>query len=224
MILAVGFAFSLALSSQHGLERYIYPLAPQRPCPPVAVDVTDFPQGKEWGAAARSLVEGWYPLIVSLLSTQEFKQPSKITLTIKKEISAPAYASGDEITINGKWITDHPGDLGMVIHELTHVIQRYPGSKFESGWLVEGIADYVRWWRYEPEAKRQHITDKNKITDGYGVTASFLAWASKKYDSRLVPMLDSALRKAADPMPVFRSVTGKSADDLWKEFLAAVAG
>jgi hypothetical protein len=59
------------------------------------------------------------------------------------------------------------------------------------------------------------------MTDGYRVTAYFLAWASKKYDLRLVPALDKALRKAEDPMPVFEQVTGKAPDALWKEFVAA---
>jgi hypothetical protein len=221
MILAVGLTFALALAEPQGLEKYVYPLAPQKPCPPVVTDVSDFPEGKAWAEAAKSLVESWYPIAVSLLATQDFKQPSQIKLIFKKEISAPAYASGDGITINGKWITEHPDDLGMVIHELTHVIQQYPGSKLKAGWLVEGIADYVRWWRYEPEAGRPRITDQSKMTDGYRVTAYFLAWASKKYDLRLVPALDKALRKAEDPMPVFEQVTGKAPDALWKEFVAA---
>ncbi len=41
-----------------------------------------------------------------------------------------------------------------------------------------------------------------------------------KYDMRLVPSLDSVLRKGEDPMPVFKEMTGKDIDDLWKEFIA----
>jgi len=141
---------------------------------------------------------------------------------IKKEISAPAWANGGTITISGKWITQHPDDLGMVVHELTHVVQSYPGSKSTPGWLVEGIADYIRWWRYEPEAPRPKVDPvKSKYTDSYRTTAAWLAWTSRKYNMGLVPALDRSMRKGEDPMPLFEQLTGKNADDLWSEFAAS---
>jgi len=144
----------------------------------------------------------------------------------KKKIDVPAYASGGSITINGSWIAQRPDDLGMVIHELVHVIQQYPNSRTKPGWLVEGIADYIRWWRYEPElhagtGRTKIDPEKSKYTDAYRTTAMWLAWCSRKYDMRLVPALDKALREGQDPMPRFTELTGKSADELWKEFVAA---
>ena len=41
---------------------------------------------------------------------------------------------------DAQWISDHPDDFGMVIHELIHVIQAYPAAGDKPGWLVEGIA------------------------------------------------------------------------------------
>ena len=38
----------------------------------------------------------------------------------------------------------------------------------------------------------------------------------------LVPALDRAMRKKEDPMLVFGKLTGKSADDLWKEYIATL--
>jgi hypothetical protein len=111
----------------------------------------------------------------------------------------------------------------MVIHELVHVLQRYPANASDVGWLVEGIADYVRWWRYEPEAPRPRITGESKMTDGYRVTAYFLAWAGKKYDLRLIPRLDAALRRGDDPMPVFMETCGKRAAEVWDEFKSATS-
>ena len=61
--------------------------------------------------------------------------------------------------------------------------------------------------------------EKHKFSDSYRITAFWLAWVSKKYDMRLVPALDLALRKAEDPMPIFAKMTGKGPDELWKEFL-----
>jgi hypothetical protein len=134
------------------LARYVYPLAPQRTTPPVVIDVSDFPEGKAWAEAAKALVEEWYPLVTAMLATEDFRPPQEIKLIIKREIGPPAFASGGAITINGQWITRNPHDLGMVIHELVHVVQAYPRNRHNTGWLVEGIADYIRWWRYEPES------------------------------------------------------------------------
>ena len=36
-----------------------------------------------------------------------------------------------------------------MIHETCHVVQRYRG-RGNPGWLVEGVADYVRFFVYEP--------------------------------------------------------------------------
>lgn len=213
-------AFAMAPAKNDDLARHVYPLAKRLDCPPVVIDVSDFPESQAWGDAAKALVESWFPTVCSLLATEEYKPPKEIKLVIKKSINSPAYASGGTITINGKWITDHPDDLGMIVHELTHVVQSYPRNQKKPGWLVEGIADYVRWWRYEPEAKRPRIDpEKNKYSDSYRVTAYWLAWVSKKYDMRLVPAIDLALRKAEDPMPIFAKMTGKEPEELWKEFL-----
>jgi hypothetical protein len=225
----------LAQGTPDDLKRHVYRLAPAMTCPPVVVDVSDFPEGKAWGEAAKAVVQEWYGPITQLLATdgrdvitgekkgKPFDAPKTITIVIKKTIDPPAYASGGTITVNGKWITQHPEDLGMMVHELTHVIQQYPGSRTTPGWLVEGVADYIRWWRYEPElhatSGRTKINfEKAKFTDSYRTTGMWLAWASRKYNMSLVPALDKAMRDREDPMPVFQKLTGKSAQELWDEF------
>lgn len=217
------------------LDKYIYPKAPAMTCPPVEIDVSDFPESKEWAEKAREVVMEWYGPLTQLLATdgkdpvtgeasgRAYRPYEKIRLVFKKEISAPAWASGGEITVSGKWITEHPDDLGMMVHELTHVIQQYPRNEVNAGWLTEGIADYTRWWRYEPElhatrGRTKPDFTKAKYTDSYRTTAVWLAWISKKYDMRIVPSLDFKMRQGKDPMPVFEKLTGKDADALWQEF------
>ncbi len=209
-------------SQDDPLAKYVYPLAKPLATPPVEIDVTDFPESKAWAEKAKGLVETWYPYITSLLSTQKWKAPKKITLIIKKDLEVPAYEENARITINGKWITGHPDDLGMVIHEMTHIIQDYPDYDGKPGWLVEGIADYTRWWRYEPEGPRPKLTAKNTYHDAYRVTAMFLAYAGKKYNLALVPALDLAMREKRDPMPVFKDLTGKTAQEIWDEMVPPV--
>lgn len=131
----------------------------------------------------------------------------------------------NEISFSVDWITRHPDDLGVVIHELTHIVQGYPSSKADTGWLVEGIADYIRWWRFEPEALNHRINwDRASYKDGYGTSAWLLAWAGRKHNMSLVPALDRDLRSGKDPHPTILRLTGKSVEELWKEFRAANEG
>jgi len=223
MISALSLCLAILSADDGALSRHVYPLAKRLETPPISVDVSEIPAAKAWGEAAKSVVETWYPTVTSLLATETWKPPKQIKIVIKKEISAPAWASGDTITVSGKWITEHPDDLGMMVHELTHVVQSYPRNEANVGWLTEGIADYVRWWRYEPEAPRPRIDPaKHKHTDAYRTTAYWLAWVSRKYDMRLVPALDREMRKGKDPNPIFEKMTGKTAEDLWKEFVASL--
>ncbi len=211
----------VAVVAQDPLDRYIYPLAPRVESPRIVVNTKEAPETKAWADTAAGIMRAWYPTVRSLLATKGARVPRELRLTIKPKIGPPAYCSGDEITVKAEWVKDHPDDLGIVIHEMAHAIQSYPGFKGKPGWLVEGIADYIRWWRYEPGPPHQRIDPaKSNYTDAYRTTAYWLAWVEHKYDRRLVPMLDGEMRNRRDPMPVFQKLTGKDADTLWKEFLA----
>ncbi|MBC7805256.1 MAG: hypothetical protein H7145_03810 [Akkermansiaceae bacterium] len=203
------------------LARHLYPLAPAMPAAPeVSVDVSDFPEGKAWAEKARKVVTEWYPLVWRMLGTEGRTPPKTVKLVFKRTLEAPAYAAGDTITVSGEWITRTPNDFGMMVHELTHLVQAYDAPGEGTGWLVEGIADYVRWWRYEPEVPRTRIDPaKANYTDAYRTAAGFLAYLTAKYDRGLVPRLDSALRKGKYTPDLFKDVTGgKDLDALWSEF------
>ena len=120
-----------------------------------------------------------------------------MTLVFKKEMKGVAFASGKTITISGNWVTKNPGDFGMVVHELTHVVQSYRGAPREAGWLVEGIADYIRFYKYEPQARIGRIDPKKaSYKDSYRTSAQFLHWIEKTHDKEIVAKLNRALRES----------------------------
>lgn len=173
-----------------------------------------------WGESAKELCEEWFHVLCSFLATDSWTPPETVRLVIKKELAAPGVTSGATISCSHKWITEHPDDFGMVIHELTHVVQNYPRSSKNPGWLVEGIADYLRYWKYESEVPHRRIGSNASYRDGYGTTGSFLAWMVWKYDRRVVRKLDDALRKNEYRDDLFKEATGKDLSDLWIEFIA----
>ena len=187
----------------------------------VQVDTSEAPDAEPWGAKAKALVEKWQPIIADLLKSDGFTPPSEVKIVFKNDMKVPAYASGNTITIAADWIKKHPDDYGMVVHELTHVVQSYPRSKRNDGWLVEGIADYVRFFKYEPETKLGPIHADANYRQGYRTAARFLDWIEKTHDKDIVVKLNQALRKSEYKDEMFKDVTGESLDELWADFLKA---
>ncbi|WP_075162109.1 basic secretory protein-like protein [Chthonomonas calidirosea] len=186
----------------------------------VSVDASEAPDLGPWLQQAKDLCEVWYPRIVKLLASPGFVPPDHVTLRFRN-MDGVAYTAGDVITISADYVRHHPDDLGMVIHELTHVVQSYPSSN--AGWLVEGIADYVRFFFYEPKAPRPYINiEKATYHDAYRTTAAFLAWATSKYDKHLVQQLNQALREGKFDISLFQKYTGRDVDTLWNEFIADI--
>jgi hypothetical protein len=184
----------------------------------VTVDTSDAPEAAAWGKKAGALAEKWHPAISRLLQSDGHKPPAEVRLVFKKDMKGVAFASGKTITISAKWIKDHPDDFGMVVHELTHVIQGY--RRGGPSWLVEGIADYVRFAHYEPGTPIRVNPKRASYRDGYRTAAKFLAWAEQKHDKGLVRNLNEALRAGKYRKELFEEHTSKALDQLWADFLA----
>lgn len=181
------------------------------------VDSNDAVDLKEWGSKAGTLCVEWFPKIAALLPSGDFTAPKAVTLYFDPKMKGVAHAAGDRITISAEFVRAHPDDLGMVVHELTHVVQSYPPGG--PGWLVEGIADYVRIVHFEPQAPRPKLDPaKASYKDAYKTAAMFLEWIEKNHAVDLVIKMNAALRKGEYSDALWQSLTGKSVDDLWKLF------
>jgi hypothetical protein len=184
----------------------------------VTLDTSEVPELASWGAKAKGLVATWHPIIAERLKSDGFSPPAEVTLVFKKRMRGIAYASGTTITIAADWVGRHPDDFGMVIHELAHVVQSYPRTR--QGWLVEGIADYIRFFHYEPEAALGPIDPRRaSYRDGYRTTARFLAWIERTHDGAIVGKLNEALRRSRYEDGLFKEATSRDLDALWAEFL-----
>jgi hypothetical protein len=66
---------------------------------------------------------------------------------------------------------------------LAHVVQQYK-TRGNPSWLVEGIADYMRWFHFEPPTHRPKLRNPvtAKYTDSYQTTAGFLVQEKKIVD------------------------------------------
>ena len=195
-----------------------------RSVPRFEAAISEVPDLQPWGHAAEALCQVWYPKIVDILHSDDSVRPlpSVVKIYFEKDMRGVAYSSGGQIHISASWVRSHPNDFGMVIHELTHLVQRYPRNRNPAGWLVEGIADYVRLGYFEPLIPRPPIDfTRAKYTDAYKTTASFLIWLEGKYGTDLVPKLNAALRDGSYSDDLFKKATGKEVAQLWSDFAAA---
>jgi hypothetical protein len=197
--------------------------ASAKPKPAINVDYSAVPELTEWAQRAQKDAEEQYPMIAEKLGAEGYTPPRQIMLVFKDDPKLQIAATGGTtITFAKSWIKARPKDTGTVVHELAHVIQNY--KKRVPGWLTEGIADYIRWWQWEPAERRGRIDPaRAKYTNGYQDAAAFLYWAEKQYDKDLVKKLNAQARKGTYKDELFKEFTGKDLDALWKEFIESLS-
>lgn len=188
------------------------------------IDTTETPELKEWAETKlRPVMEKWYPLIVQDLPGEGFAAPKRFTVTFLKDMKGVADTGGTHIRCAADWFKRNlKGEaIGAVVHEMVHVVQQYPGGR-NPGWLVEGIADYIRWFKYEPESLRPHPNLAHaKYTDSYRTTAAFLNYVTETHDKQLVTKLNAEMRQGKYDSALWKQITGKTVDELWEEYVAA---
>jgi hypothetical protein len=110
-----------------------------------------------------------------------------------------------------------------MVHETVHCVQRYRrGGNRNPGWLVEGIADYIRFFKYEPGKLGRINPDRARYDGSYRVTAAFLAYVTEKYDKELVRKLNMAMRAGEYKEEVWKDCTGKTVQELGEEWKATL--
>jgi len=183
------------------------------------VDVADAPEMKDWAESAARVCTRSYPMINEELKSEGYKPPQVVTITLKKSYRGVASASGSRITGSASYFKDHPGDVGAMVHETTHIVQHYRGRD-NPGWLVEGVSDYIRFFKFEPEKIGRINADKAHYNSSYRVTAAFLAYVTDKYDKQLMHELNRLMREGHVKEEVFKQRTGKTVQELDVEWRA----
>ena len=185
-------------------------------------DISQAPDLAAWAQKAEKQMEAFWPDTAALLYSDKFITPNMVNVVYRTGagVTDVAATGGGVMTVNSKWCRAHPEDTGLTVHEMAHVLQAF--TAYNPVWLVEGVADYIRWIKFEPENYRARINPKTATYhDAYRTTATFLGWLELHYDSRLVPKLNEAVRFGKYKNEMFKQYCGKDVDALWTEFIAA---
>jgi len=188
------------------------------------IDTSETPELKEWADKLRPDIEKWYAIYVECLASDGYTAPKQFSITFRN-MKGVAYTSGTRIVCAAAWFKAHPDDGGAIIHELVHVVQQYR-SRTNPPWLVEGVADYMRWFHYEPVSKRPRLRnpDRASYTNSYQVTAGFIEFVAKNHNHEIAVRFNAAMRQGRYEPELWQEFTGKTVDELWAEYVKSVKG
>ena len=159
-------------------------------------------------------------------SPDEVKPVTRQTLVIDMH-DGVAYASGGEIHFSAVYIGNfvrgkQPPAItlelnGVLVHESTHVWQYTNGG----GWLVEAMADYVR---YKAGFDRIQRRQKGGNWDSpYTTGGFFIHWIEEKYDKDFGYKVNMGMKNRTFSYPALvQQVTGKPVDMVWEEYQADI--
>jgi hypothetical protein len=184
------------------------------------VNVADAPEMKPWAEKVARICERAYPMINEELQSDGFKPATEVTLTLKGDYKGVAFTSGSQIVGSVKFFKSHPEDVGAMVHETVHVCQGYRGNS--PGWLVEGIADYIRFFKFEPGKLKPLSPNRARYDGSYQVSARFLAFVTERYDKEFVRKLNKMLREGEYREEAFKVLTGKTVRELNEQWRASL--
>jgi len=201
------------------------------------LDSSDAPDLAPWcGDHLMPVMEEWYPKIMGLIPVDGYTPTDTIHFTLKNSTGipgnaqgVPAFATGNSVTLNAAFMRQNAtGEaVGCAVHEIVHIVQfgnlRHTEGARPPTWLTEGVADYIRWFLYEPQSHGAEITKGNvgkaKYDDSYRVTANFLDWVVKTHDKDLIRKVNLSTHKGYKP-ELWKEWTGKTLEELGAEWKA----
>ena len=172
---------------------------------------------------SENLKETFFEVYPKLVERFNKKSASKVVFVIEPKYEGVAATSRGRVVFSPAWYKKNPHDIDVVTHEVMHIVQDY-GRTNGPGWLTEGIADYVRY-RYgvgneTAGWKLPDVNPNQNYTNSYRITARFLTWLEEKKDEKIVDQLDHAMRNHNYREDIWKEITGKTVDELWKEYVA----
>lgn len=197
----------------------------------IAIDTSAAPELADWAdhKLAPVLAE-WYPKITAMLPSDGFTAPAGYTITVQ-DMDGVAYTTDTNVFVSEKWCNDEMDKqaVGSLVHESVHVVQQYQFNDVPS-WLVEGMADYIRWFKYEPQSHgadivwmRRQGKDLSPSYDGsYRISANFLDWVTQKYDANIVTEVNAVAREDKYTDDFWKQRTGKTLQELGAEWKSEI--
>lgn len=181
------------------------------PVPTVTIDTALAPDLANYlNTYAKPEIETWYPKISDAIAYPDYLPGNTVRLFMDPSTPYQASASGNTITVRPADLRNDLADGGgMFLHEAAHLIQAYPSGADPTGWIVEGIADWVRDWFTR---ERSYIPPTNAQLAPYSPGGLTVQWAESKYSPGFIHKLNVALHRKTYTSSFIPNLTGGKTD------------
>lgn len=167
-------------------------------------------------------LQRWYPAVADQIARPTFEPPGRFSIVLDPSFTGLAQKEGDNlIRVQPAYVRAHPDDLGMWLHEATHVIQSSAGRSPMPSWAIEGIADWAREYVLR-DRPPHHPTVGEHYESGYAPASFFLEWIRVHHQPEVIRRLMAVNRLGTYSADFFLGQTGKGLDILWKEMMEGV--
>ena len=170
-------------------------------------------------------------ILVAAYVTAGWPIPRSVKVSyVDKDGGAPAWTepgTNTKICLNTKWFRENRDGqaAGAFFYALVRAMQGYgttPGATEANcpSWLANGIADYARWYLFEPESRGCDFVRKNpgayRYNGSFRVTASFLDFVERSHPGTVMRANAAMRAHAFDDATFWKEATGKTAEELEK--------
>jgi hypothetical protein len=164
----------------------------------------------------------WYWKFVQVLAAPEYGMPSTVNIQVQTGLlDDGTIGANNTIIVRAGRVaafataSDRTPLIGTVLHEMTHLIQQYPGGMPD--WFIEGLAVYATHRIYH-DADTPAPAATAYYTDGYGEASALVEYVVDHYGLPAVPHdLNIALHTNAYTEQFFVTRTGRTLNQLWTD-------
>ena len=193
------------------------------PPPTITLDYTQATDLGPWlQNTVRPFVQTWYPKVADHLAYPDYQAPGTFVIRMDPDYDGVAYANSGGIVVSVDYARANPQDLGMFLHEATHVVQQHA----RGGWITEGMADWVREYMLhdrDPLAWPYGHT----FFSGYADAALMFDWIEARHAGFMRALNQdkhAGTQADTDPDTVFRGLAGITAPQAWFQMTGVDAG
>ena len=119
--------------------------------------------------------------------------------------SAPSNSSRTTPTTSARWSTRCATSCSAI-------------RRGNPGWLVEGIADYIRFFKFEPRAAVAEPEQQSTAASGGGLPN----YVAEKYDKTGPEAVNKAMREGEYTEELWKELTKKTVQELDEEWRASL--
>lgn len=200
------------------------PAAAAGDTPTVVVDASAAPPLAGWAQMLGVHARRWWPLITAALASPGYTPPSPVRLVLSTTRPS-AWAGPTEpgtVYVNAAASAAHPRHLLYIAHEMTHAAQGYSGP--QRVWLVEGVADYVRYYVLFPQDPERFFPPAGAdYRHGFNQAAALLDRLERLRGPGSVRALNATMRQGRDGSAALAEALGVGLDEAWRQVMTDLA-